>query len=102
MRHTGLHSHRLAPEQNNPREVAFAQQWQYENDRGPSSQPLIELLIPDCTDRDARVAATVIQWLGSNVGMSFLDETIKRSPDVAKWLKHSVDRAQVGLEGRGG
>ncbi len=31
-----------------------------------------EAIIPDATDRDKQVAATVVQWLGSNVGQDFL------------------------------
>ena len=31
----------------------------------------------DINERDRMIVATVIQWLGSNVGFSFLHETLK-------------------------
>jgi hypothetical protein len=87
VRHIGLHADRLAPEQNNPREVAFAELWQHEQ-----LTHLLDQLLGlkrELTQRECTVAATVIQWLGSNVGMNFLrmslDKvgytiTLKRSP----------------------
>jgi hypothetical protein len=37
------------------------------------------------TERDRNIAATLIQWLGSNVGMAFLHESLRRCGyDVAK------------------
>lgn len=92
----GLHKNRL--NQYNPREVAFACHWALECERqgllhhllttacergdpgafrnfaivGYSRKP-----IGDLTDRDEAIAATVIQWLGSNIGMCFLAETLK-------------------------
>ena len=40
--------------------------------------PLGFTLPDDITQRDADVAATVIQWLGSNIGQSFLYEVEKK------------------------
>lgn len=103
-KHDGLHASRLRPAANNPREVAFAMQWQQEHEY----QDLLGLLLrvpcakndPDCvnryegtcgyakapmgetTARDRLVAATVIQWLGSNFGYSFINEAMKRCKDL--------------------
>ena len=87
MNHVGFGKHRLAKDQGCPREVEFARQWRKANSW--HGRPLVAQLIPDCTQRDATVAATVIQWLGSTVGMSLLDEVIKRSPEVREYLKRS-------------
>jgi hypothetical protein len=70
----------------NDREKAFADQWSKENRVGLGTSPLLdELLKPlqqedwsKLTHRDRIVAATAIQWLGSNVGMAFLTESLKR------------------------
>ncbi len=82
--------------QNNPREVAFAQEWDKENDsewnsgtnhgRGilqdlfintepnwPFFHKYYQLFI---SRRERMIVATVIQWLGSNCGMSFLHSTL--------------------------
>lgn len=53
-------------------ERAFAEIWAADNDRNPSMPPILETLIPDCTQEQATAVATVIQWLGSNVGQNFL------------------------------
>lgn len=72
--HRGLHRHRFA---DNPEEKRFADAWEgmpasgnlpwllTEGDQGPSGPEPI-------SPRDAAVAATVVQWLGSPVGLSFL------------------------------
>lgn len=89
--HIGFHSNRLHPDADNPREVAFAEQWAKINHRH-LSRPQLEYLIPDnFTERDAQVAATVIQWLGTNVGMSFIRDVMEREPKVATWLKELGD-----------
>lgn len=92
----GLHANRLYPQAGNPREVAFAEQWEKEKDilsalfvvpcskDDPGSQPCWSCgyaryplgRVP--TDRDRQVAATVIQWLGSNVGMDFIGQALER------------------------
>lgn len=99
----GISSHRLKPNAGNPREIAFMDQWDYENenDRDLLSALMIEPCDGDDPDRvtgfrgdrlgqhykrplgqttlrDRIVAATVVQWLGSNVGMSFLEMALKR------------------------
>lgn len=94
---TGLHTHRLRPNQNNQREVAFAEQWSWENEHFDILKNLLEVpcslqeatargrngpcqypLGIQPTERDAVIAATVIQWLGSNVGLSFIREALNK------------------------
>lgn len=82
--HIGLSPYRLGPKADNPREVAFAEQWSKEQEQG---NVLRHLIGRDFSDRDAEVAATVIQWLGSNVGMSFIEEAAKREPKIREWFK---------------
>ena len=90
MNHSGLHAYRLKPEQGNPREVAFAEQWEIENNQGN----VLDWLCGDgskksvASMRDIVIAATVVQWLGSNVGISFIQEAAKRSPELKNALKH--------------
>jgi hypothetical protein len=86
MSEQGFHFDRLHPRAENPREVAFAQQWDDEHDF-EHRRSLVHHLIPDCTERDRVVVATVIQWLGSNVGMSFIEDVIRKSPEVKKYLQ---------------
>jgi hypothetical protein len=74
-RHYGLRTYRFEA---NPEEERFALAWITRNER----EGLLNLLLDpaygsngrsvDVDDRDAAVAATVIQWLGSPVGQSFL------------------------------
>ncbi len=61
------------------REKALADKWEQENPALGTFgvQPILHALIPDCTQRDAQVAATVIQWLGSPVGLTFLQEAFE-------------------------
>lgn len=74
-KHAGYNIHRLANDRN-PLELAFAREWLEEN---RSQDILARLLSPTndpqdtiMTERDTLVAATVIQWLGSHVGQSFV------------------------------
>ena len=93
--HRSFHDERLQQEHNR-RERAFAKQW---NNRPPHVAYILRSLLcgsPDfaspllapsepnygLTQRDTRVAATVIQWLGSNVGMSFLNEVFRSDPEA--------------------
>lgn len=79
----------------NPRERAFYEQWLKENEPRPGinfgqgilqdlflvrgeDSPLTRKWITEITNRDRMIAATVIQWLGSNVGMAFLQDALKR------------------------
>ena len=81
----------------NIREQSFSDQWFKENEPCPGLNGgkgmLQNLFIDDpgvfsllgnkkvveeITVRDRRIVATVIQWLGSNVGMAFLSDSLKR------------------------
>lgn len=72
----------------NIRERVFAERWMFEHKRTDLLRLLFErtpinLLLPYhpriiLTARDRFVAATVIQWLGSNVGFSFLQECLEK------------------------
>lgn len=75
-KHTGRSTYRF---KQNPREKLFADHWKKANDPDRRQGVLDFLLAEDSnhprgevTDRDAEVAATVIQWLGSPVGQWFL------------------------------
>ena len=81
--HVGKAACRLDDDANNPREVTFALLWAKEQELG---NVLRHLIGPDYSDRDAMVAATVIQWLGSDVGMCFLQDATKENKEIAKWL----------------
>lgn len=79
VKHQGLHANRLTKAADNPREVAFAEEWDKENSSSFHNQPTLDHLLGIASGvRDRAVAATVIQWLGSNVGMSFLRNSLAR------------------------
>ena len=84
MLHRGFREIRLI--QDNPKESIFSKKWKEENNRPDGSQ-LVQMLIPECTERDTEVAATIIQWLGSSVGMCFLSNIIRESSEIKQWLK---------------
>ena len=77
MKNKGLHQYRF---KENPLEKAFAKQWEKENVEGRILDYLLakDLNYPkgEVTDRDREVAATVIQWLGSPCGQSFVEDVI--------------------------
>jgi hypothetical protein len=60
------------------REKSLAEAWELENPAPGQfgNQPILNALVPDCSQRDAQVAATVVQWLGSQVGFQFLQEAL--------------------------
>lgn len=93
IQHVGLHRQRLAyPCEQTTRERAFAEAWERANDEhhrylyelslvgehdpstifGDKRTPAFPL-----TQDTATAAATVVQWLGSNVGFSFLEEALR-------------------------
>lgn len=77
MKHTGLSTHRLA---SNPLEAAYAAAWEKQAPHTLGwllSGPVNEN--GDYTQRDATVAATMIQWLGSPVGSSFVQEVLEKA-----------------------
>ena len=65
---------------NNPKEQIFAEVWEDQNTQNGECRGILDYLLAkdpnhpmgEVTDRDREVAATVIQWLGSPVGQSFL------------------------------
>ena len=97
----GLHARRLAENRDNPREMVFVKHWHREHEGNrdllgelflvpcdrtdPNVLPwsLLDTFGPKCapleapTERDRIVVETVIQWLGSNVGICFLSEALK-------------------------
>ena len=100
MKHVGLYANRLSAKADNPREVAFARQWAKENkDDRPGTQSsagnILRTLVPNAGERDATVAATLMQWLGSNVGMCFLCDVIRDSPEVARWVRDRMPNEKV-------
>lgn len=95
----GLHPNRLTPQAGNPCEVAFMEQWDWENEHHDLLNALFvvpcgldedgarpntpwsafaKMPLGDPTERDRVVVSTVVQWLGSAVGFSFLQESLKR------------------------
>lgn len=77
MKNQGLQVHRLKPERDNPEEVLFAKAWEHQNKYGHVLAHLLNTddsgsRPPDPPARDVAATATVIQWLGSPVGQSFL------------------------------
>jgi hypothetical protein len=75
--HIGYSANRLPY---NNRERAFAEQWHKE------APHVLGRLVEDPTDRDCAVAATIIQWLGSNVGKDFVrmvhESELYKTPDT--------------------
>lgn len=89
--HTGLKAYRLSDDgPSSDREKAFAEQWQQEQ-----NQDLLAYLLGESnhkgevSERDAQVAATVIQWLGTSVGQAFVEKVHFR---VAMQMGRSTDR----------
>lgn len=74
LHHIGIHTHRLSE---NPMEAAFAKKWRENCERGQLEQILRCGDIVSVSERDETVAATVIQWLGSPVGQSFVKAVMK-------------------------
>ena len=75
----GIHANERLCANRNPREAVFAQQWGHEHRHSDLLEILMDphpninsFLHPAISARDREVAATVIQWLGSNCGRCFL------------------------------
>jgi hypothetical protein len=83
----GLHAYRL---KDNPLEQKFAEAWDKENNRPYSATNLIDWLMDpgdhsmpeEASERDKVVAATIIQWLGSPVGQSFVEGVLESKTSV--------------------
>lgn len=71
----GLHEYRF---RDNPEEERFAEAWANQNRWSNLLAYLLcegdQRYVNDPTEREAQIAATVIQWLGSPVGQSFLSD----------------------------
>ena len=101
----GLHTHRLKPEAGNPREVAMANEWK---EAHKYSDLLAQLIVVPChkddegayptfgwghykaplgevTERDRIVAATVFQWLGSNIGLGHVQQALEKCRYSLRW-----------------
>lgn len=62
------------------REKALAQAWEAANrDEGVGVSPILPVLVPGCTQAQASACATVIQWLGSDIGFGFLQQALERA-----------------------
>lgn len=81
----GLHPYRY---RDNPMEKAFAEAFELLNKTGPGygkHSAVDTLLSPNnndpvpCSARDRQVAATLAQWLGSPVGVSWVMDTIAQN-----------------------
>lgn len=82
-------------------EDVYAKRWEKENEVEPwknYGQCLLELILSrpdkpwgDLTQRDAQVAASVIQWLGTNCGMAFIHEC-EQEIEVRRAEKAKEDR----------
>lgn len=77
MKHHGISRHRLS---SNPLERAYSDAWEEE---APGTLGFLlcgqDKGAHDYTQRDAEVAATIIQWLGSPVGSRFVEEVLRES-----------------------
>lgn len=84
-KHKGKSLHRL---KDNPEEKRFARAWEEMCDRSHLEYLLGDGKDPaqDVTERDALVAATVIQWLGSPVGRGFLEE-LGYTKSKSQWIR---------------
>lgn len=82
--HKGMYPYRL---QSNPKEKVYAERWSELAEKylenllyGPNKHNETDELL----QRDAIVAATVIQWLGSPIGQNFLVEVSEIINDPKK------------------
>lgn len=103
MIHHGRGRHRL---NSNPLEKAFADAWESENaPRSGRPHGLLDWLKGDgnrpgiVTQEEATIAATVVQWLGSTVGQSFLADVLaKPEADAFRW-RLSCEMRRAGSQG---
>jgi DNA-binding XRE family transcriptional regulator len=62
------------------REAALAQAWEKVNKVEPVGlSPVMSNLVPGCSQEQASACATVVQWLGSEVGFDFLCRALERA-----------------------
>lgn len=82
-------------------ERTFAMMWDYHNNYCLGTRPYIHILLEDPiksllkNEEDIKLmeltAQSIIQWLGTNVGSCFIDETRKISREETKRLKKIID-----------
>lgn len=59
------------------RESALSKSWEAANvDQTYGVSPVLPALVPNCTQDQASACATVVQWLGTDVGFEFLTRTL--------------------------
>jgi len=89
LEHKGYDDHRLSDNLRNESEITLAHHWVKRNtDNGKYG--FLKYLIPEPTQRDAKVAATIIQWLGTNIGLAFLSEAVRESTQLSNFLSRAV------------
>lgn len=104
-KHWGVNTNRL---KNNPEENRFAQAWKTENDQGKLLDYLLDpafkgMMPGPSTEREAQVAATAIQWLGTPVGRSFLrDLGYIQAEELLVQLEASIPYVVATIDPRGG
>lgn len=98
-KHKGLNTARLA---SNPLETRFAEAWQTMNEvsKGPmDGADTVDYILhmgdqryPKlCSERDRDVANSIVQWLGSPVGESFVRQVLAMSDTAAEAEKLARD-----------
>lgn len=86
--------HSFCRTKSNPAELAFAEAWAAFNTANPHLPANLDLILnedgsrhPAQTPPEIRKAtASVVQWLGSPVGMSFLLGVIEKSPELRGYI----------------
>jgi hypothetical protein len=63
---------------------------------------ILPTLVPDITPSQARVAATVVQWLGSDVGFDFLRRTLAIAGYAIVDVKRETTAIDFNASGRNG
>lgn len=92
-----LHTHRgylHQRVQSNPLEAAFAQQWEDRNSDGS----LIHAICGDVesfTRQECYIAASIVQWLGTNVGMGFVETALQRCGHTINWFRNGYENEKL-------
>lgn len=79
MVHRGLHHNRTQranDSRDRNRELSLANSWEKANAEGSCFTPTLQALLPGYTQDQATAAASVMQWLGSDVGFDFLTRAL--------------------------
>lgn len=85
------------------REAVFAKAWEEINEVCPVGvQAILPALIPEITQPQATAAATVIQWLGSDVGFAFLKETLEKAGYDLLDARGVAGQKKLGTQRSGG